>query len=1030
MASIRNIKDKDGNVFYPLTHERAVKDSNGVNLETKLAGLESKSYVEAWDGASTPVVSNIPAGVTVTYELTTYTGTLAPSESTIGKVYLVKNGNEYDRYVTSQSGSSYSWTPIGSTEMVLSGYATDADLNEVDKKVDELSKEADALYTPKVLSNAAYSSGELVFDEGQHATDKIPYIQNAITNAGYLFDTKTQTLFWSNGIYLGTSLDYKYVDVPTNWVVDDHTLPITHIAFGWSATTTPQKAIFYYAKPETLVKDLFAYRTALSQIKSKSFSFPSWYYKHFYFDQPIPKGYRIIGFGEYTGNSMYLLSEDATETLIYKADLPYTTLKTIVGIIPTDESSGEIIYEADLDKLDARIADYEANAPSIRYLLGWSQEWEDKYYVPIPLDAPIPQGTVVNNSLPIYVYDEEDTEVHWAAGQHTAPFEIVKIIPTQNGAGKIWYGGVYTTGEIDAMLSIKANASDVTAGLATKANASDVYNKSEISTLLSGKADASTINQINQALSDLQGELPPGAISGDNEWLGENSFVQPITIVDGGDEHHAASLGQLWNGSSSHRFINAADFGFLPSASATTNTAALNNALNGGRKTVCISIPGTYQLNGTIYLDDDTTLICGEGVVLQKASYFTWVFLNRGAATRQKNKNITLIGVNIDVNGRDYTIPTASPLYGLRGNVSFLCVENLVIEGYRCEHLGIWQYALQINSFERVKLSSLSIIGGKDGVHLSDGNNFTIRDSVIKTADDPIALNSSDWEASNCVDGTLSNGLIENCTVDGYEDKCGYFRMLVGAWVDWYPGISVKRGERVVSNGRVYRAVGIDTSSGTVYSSQTMPTIDTFDGVQPDGAGFSWKLMKNEAVYQTNVKNITFRGVVCLGPANYIMEHADTNPDDHWNRSIHPDVQIADYPSIEGIYVENCQFYGRYAFKGISKCNNNICFRDCLAASDFACEDPESGLSGKYLFDNIRFTQGAIDISVGANVYARIFNCYSEIGVVKLAQNPGRVVSNCDINQTPTNAERGDTAIINGEPMVYNGTSWVSTIPS
>ncbi len=136
MASIRNLKDPSGNVFYPLTHERAVKDSNGVSLETKLAGLESKSYVEAWDGASTPVVANIPAGVTVTYNTTTYTGTLAASESTVGKVYLVKNGNDYDRYITSQSGSSYSWVPNGSTAMDLSGYATDAELGQLQQKVE------------------------------------------------------------------------------------------------------------------------------------------------------------------------------------------------------------------------------------------------------------------------------------------------------------------------------------------------------------------------------------------------------------------------------------------------------------------------------------------------------------------------------------------------------------------------------------------------------------------------------------------------------------------------------------------------------------------------------------------------------------------------------------------------------------------------------------------------------------------------------------------------------------------------------
>lgn len=42
--SIRYIDDKDGNHVLPVTHERAVKDSSGVNLETKLAGLNSRPY--------------------------------------------------------------------------------------------------------------------------------------------------------------------------------------------------------------------------------------------------------------------------------------------------------------------------------------------------------------------------------------------------------------------------------------------------------------------------------------------------------------------------------------------------------------------------------------------------------------------------------------------------------------------------------------------------------------------------------------------------------------------------------------------------------------------------------------------------------------------------------------------------------------------------------------------------------------------------------------------------------------------------
>ena len=119
MATIKYLKDVNNDRVYPVTHERAVRDSSGVTLESKLQSLETNTYSLAWDGTSAPVVANIPRGVTVTYDETTYTGTKTASASTTGAIYLVSNGSGYDRYITSQSGSTYSWTPLGSTDMTL-----------------------------------------------------------------------------------------------------------------------------------------------------------------------------------------------------------------------------------------------------------------------------------------------------------------------------------------------------------------------------------------------------------------------------------------------------------------------------------------------------------------------------------------------------------------------------------------------------------------------------------------------------------------------------------------------------------------------------------------------------------------------------------------------------------------------------------------------------------------------------------------------------------------------------------------------
>jgi PPE-repeat protein len=93
------------------------------------AEIGGTSYVIAWDGTATPVVGDIPAGVSVTYGGQTYTGTLPASSSTMGSIYLVAqsaNPDVKDMYIVAVSGGNYAWTKIGSSSVDLSGYATEA----------------------------------------------------------------------------------------------------------------------------------------------------------------------------------------------------------------------------------------------------------------------------------------------------------------------------------------------------------------------------------------------------------------------------------------------------------------------------------------------------------------------------------------------------------------------------------------------------------------------------------------------------------------------------------------------------------------------------------------------------------------------------------------------------------------------------------------------------------------------------------------------------------------------------------------
>lgn len=110
---ISKVKLPSGNTYY-------IKDEEA--REILAAGM---SFVIAWDGASTPVPANIPAGVVVNYEGTNYTGTLAASSGTPNTFYLIKERNnvysEYVRVRTGEEGSyTYSWERLGDTSLDLS----------------------------------------------------------------------------------------------------------------------------------------------------------------------------------------------------------------------------------------------------------------------------------------------------------------------------------------------------------------------------------------------------------------------------------------------------------------------------------------------------------------------------------------------------------------------------------------------------------------------------------------------------------------------------------------------------------------------------------------------------------------------------------------------------------------------------------------------------------------------------------------------------------------------------------------------
>lgn len=229
MADISKIKLPSGNTY-------DIKDAGARQLISELTGI---SLIVAWNGTSTPVVANIPAGVVVTYNGTDYTGTLAANSATAGAFYLVHSTassvemDVYDEYVAIGAAGSKSWERIGSTSIDLSALGALAykDSVTLNKGAGDKVLGSDATFTttvtPATTNIKATASGAAVGADGTDtfvksypgatsklATTSVPNVTSAGSPSSWAFgmgsgsDAETLIISGANGTAptLGTAI--------------------------------------------------------------------------------------------------------------------------------------------------------------------------------------------------------------------------------------------------------------------------------------------------------------------------------------------------------------------------------------------------------------------------------------------------------------------------------------------------------------------------------------------------------------------------------------------------------------------------------------------------------------------------------------------------------------------------------------------------------------------------------------------------------------------------------------------------------
>ena len=387
------------------------------------------------------------------------------------------------------------------------------------------------------------------------------------------------------------------------------------------------------------------------------------------------------------------------------------------------------------------------------------------------------------------------------------------------------------------------------------------------------------------------------------------------------------------------KIIYSSEYGFSPRSDGNVNREALQKMLDLGGHIV-VDEKGTYDVCGTVYIGGDTTLEFSAGTYVRRVPTGEGddaFILNRGAASRTCDENITLRGLRLICNGVDIT---KRSIVGMNAHIGFFHTKHTVIEDFECLDLEKHGFCIQICTFEDSRVENVHIEGMKDAVHYGPGRRFILRNGVFRTFDDPVALNANDYATANPEMGWIEDGLIEHCFDLDQPETTGFFcRLLGGSWLDWKEGMIIRNSDTVVSGGRMYRAKM--PADGKEYISKTRPTHTSGAAVLD---GITWVMTQDENVsHSCGCRNIHFKDIYLekCRPTAFAF-HFDN---DIYSHSYYP---YSDAPVQDNITFENVQVLAdvRYFVRATTPVGNVKVLNSTLNNSSMRFAD--RGVEGIY----------------------------------------------------------------------------------
>lgn len=228
------VGDENAVKFTPQTLTDAQKAQARANIDAvSLADIENMDFVTA---------TSLPTA----------------SASTMGHIYLIgpDANDNYDRYFTQESGGSYSWVPLGSTQIDLSTYATKAEVDELEANVTDLSDILDIQSSGQRVVTLVDTAGGVtdIVNNSEYVKNSIPIV---VENNANFAATDPIQLHYGEVLTVqaaSTTNSVRYSEYNPN------SNTYTAIKVGESSSATDVKTDSYTAEGDILV--VVCFRTA------------------------------------------------------------------------------------------------------------------------------------------------------------------------------------------------------------------------------------------------------------------------------------------------------------------------------------------------------------------------------------------------------------------------------------------------------------------------------------------------------------------------------------------------------------------------------------------------------------------------------------------------------------------------------------------------------------------------------------------------------------------------------------------------